>query len=143
MTIVENERAFTETLFKPINGKTADGYVAKRGKRFCDVWIAGKVYRINRWLVWCKQCEASKVWQHAVLDLPFTLSELDTAARALSTGSEWLGSGAGFAYSFDEKTVEVVLRGCVQKVPEGMVRELETAEREQLRQDWNLNRLAE
>jgi hypothetical protein len=98
MVIVENEAAFTETLFKPINGRTADGYVVKRGKRFCDVWVNGKVYRINSYLVWCMGSPGA--WTYAVCELPFTLSALRDAARALAVGyPEWVGNESRYTFT--------------------------------------------
>jgi len=89
--IVANADAFTETLFKPIEGRTADGYVVKRSKRFCDVWLNGTIYRINGELVWCAPCTFSdgrKGWTYS--NLPFSLMGLDDAARALVVSSEWV-----------------------------------------------------
>jgi len=88
--IVESKRAFLESLFSP--GGTADGYVVRRGKRFVDVFLAGREYRLNCWLVWCKRNGPGELWQHAVLDLPFTMAAADEAARKLVTGSEWVGT---------------------------------------------------
>jgi hypothetical protein len=87
--IVETEAAFTESLFAP--GGTADGYVVRRGKRFVDVFLAGREYRVNQWLVWCMRSAPGQPWQHAVLDLPFTVLAADEAARKLSTGCAWVG----------------------------------------------------
>lgn len=101
--IVESKAEFTESLFKPINGRTADGHVIRRAKHHIDVFLCGHEYRINRWLVWCKgskQDDGRTLWQHAVLDIPFTLLNADEAARKLTTGSEWLGAETGFGYLF-------------------------------------------
>lgn len=97
IVIVENESAFKETLFKPINGRTADGYVIKRGKRFCDVFLCGKTYRINSYLVWCMGGPGS--WTYAVLEIPFTLSAQHEAARALAIGEvDWNGNEPRYSF---------------------------------------------
>jgi hypothetical protein len=95
--IVETKAAFLESLFAP--GGTADGYVIRRGKRFVDVFLSGREYRLNQWLVWCMRSAPGQPWQHAVLDLPFTMMAADTAALALAKGSEWVGREV--AYRFD------------------------------------------
>jgi hypothetical protein len=99
--IVESKAAHTETLFKPVNGRTADGYVIRRAKDHVDVWLCGKEYRINRWLVWCKgskQEDGRILWQHGVLDIPFTLAAADSAARALSAGSYWVNREVAYQF---------------------------------------------
>jgi hypothetical protein len=87
VVIVENEREFSATLFKPINGRTADGYVRKRGKRFCDVFIAGKICRINRFGVWCEQGSDGR-WTFANLS-QFGYAALCDAADALAVSTSW------------------------------------------------------
>jgi hypothetical protein len=89
LVIVENEKEFSATLFKPINGRTADGYVRKRGKRFCDVFLAGKIVRINRFGVWCEQGSDGR-WTFANLS-QFGYMALCDAAEALAIGSDWSG----------------------------------------------------
>lgn len=92
MRIVETQKQLIESLFIPIDGQTADGYVIRRALNYVDVWVLGKEYRINRWLVWCKsskQEDGTILWQHACLDVPWMPSK--DAARALSKGRRWIG----------------------------------------------------
>jgi hypothetical protein len=100
MRIAANKSEFLNSLFAA--GGTADGYVLKRSKRFVDVFLAGREFRVNRHLVWCMRESAGQPWQHAVLELGkmgFTLVAADDAARALTTGSEW--AGKEIAYQFN------------------------------------------
>jgi hypothetical protein len=97
--IVENQAAFVETLFKPINGKTADGYVLKRGKRFVDLFLAGKTFRLNKWGVFCQR--DGEVWQHAVLTLGkmgWGLSAMDEVRQQFTVSRDWTGSESSFFY---------------------------------------------
>lgn len=88
--IVESQSAFLDSLFKPIEGKTADGYVVKRTKNTCVVWLHGKEYTINTWLCWLKRDTVSKVYQFAVLDLPYTLTTLTEVAESLCVKRYWV-----------------------------------------------------
>lgn len=83
--IADNEGAFTDSLFNPVDGRTADGYVVKRGKKFVDVFLLGREYRVNAHRVWCKgaKTESGTFWQHAILDFPWSGSTMDDAAREL------------------------------------------------------------
>jgi len=71
-TIITRDKAsFLESLFKPINGKTADGYVSKRLKNRIVVWLAGKEYTVNAHKVWCNMTKLAngQTWySHAVID---------------------------------------------------------------------------
>lgn len=88
--IVSNEAEFTETLFKPIDGRTADGYIVRRGKRFVDIWLCGKQFRVNRYLVLCEQGD-NGAWYHGILSVPFGFGALTEAFEKLALGSEWQG----------------------------------------------------
>lgn len=93
MKIASNKSEFLNSLFAP--GGTADGYVLKRSKRFVDVFLAGREFRVNKRLVWCMRSAVGQPWQHAVLELGkmgFTLTAANDAARKLASASEWEGS---------------------------------------------------
>ena len=97
--IVESQAAFVETLFHPINGKTADGYVIRRGKRFVDVFLAGREFRLNKWGVWCQK--DGEVWQHAVLTLNalgWGMAAMDGARQRLTVSSQWEGGEISYVY---------------------------------------------
>lgn len=98
MTIIlQSKSAFTDTLFNPVNGHTADGYVSKRLKTGVVVWLAGTEYMVNRHKVWCNMTRQhdGKVWySHAVIDSHLNkylgyMAQHD-AADALLAGNDYI-----------------------------------------------------
>jgi hypothetical protein len=86
--ICASKDEFLETLFRP--GGTADGYVIRRRKHFCDIWLLGKEYRINHWLVLCERTPCGE-WTFAG-KLPWGNIGMDAAFRELVVGCEWRGN---------------------------------------------------
>lgn len=48
LSIADNKAAFQEALFKPVNGRTHDGYIVRATKTHVDFWARGKDYTITR-----------------------------------------------------------------------------------------------
>lgn len=94
LAIVENDRAYQDTLFCPVTrpdtGRrgTADGYIVRRGKRFIELWINGQNYTVNKYGVWLAglRPHARHLWCESS-PLP-KLSDQHEMARKLATSCE-------------------------------------------------------
>ena len=90
--IVESEKAMTETLFKPIDGKhTADGYLLPALKRCQRFMVGSKLYAVNTHgcLIKGSPVEGKGIyWQH---QLEFAYRAGHEAIDQLAKGKDKIG----------------------------------------------------
>lgn len=98
---MRNKDAFLATLFQPVNGRTADGYVSKRTPSGVVVWLANKEFMINLNGVWCNMSKLENgrtLYSHAVIDEHLNLylgyMAQHSAAKILLEGGDYLSHPA-------------------------------------------------
>jgi hypothetical protein len=91
--IVESEKAMTETLFKPIDGKhTADGYLLPALKRCQRFMVGSKLYAVNTHGVLIKGSpipDSKKVWWQCQLEFAYRAGR--EAIDQLAKGRDKIG----------------------------------------------------
>ena len=86
--LAPNQYAFTDSLFNPIEGMTADGYIVRVLKKGIRLFFRGEFYTLNPHHVFCleSKLENGKTWYSyggKLNELPMReLDELETAIRA-------------------------------------------------------------
>ena len=85
--IVESKSAYLDTLFQPVNGRTADGYVVRRSARFIELELFGRQYVINRWGVWATGTRKANAFAFSH-DLPFDSYTRRQIVEALSVDAK-------------------------------------------------------
>ncbi len=92
INIAKNKDEFLNSLFKPVDGKTYDGYIIRRTKTGVRLFMFGDEFHVNKHAVLCSTMKLpnGKTWYSYapfhVTDRIGTYSECDTFCRNILKG---------------------------------------------------------